>query len=126
THHIYGVYTLHVYTIHLFNGLAYLYFVGVDIDNKAVAAFLIQRRHLFCNQGLLENAHCSLFKRFTTFSTELSTKIRASAFMTSYVLICSAVVTIARCRLRADKATFLFAAGRIRSVFLLSSDSEES
>src|SRR5690606_20346020 len=125
-HHIHGVHALHVYTVHLFNGLANFNFVGIDIDNETVAALFIQCRHLFSYQRLLEDAHCSLFNRFTTFSTELSTKIRASAFMTSYVLMFSAVVTIARCRLRADKAMFLFEDGRTRSVFLLSSDNEES
>src|SRR5690606_32956464 len=86
-HHIHGVHALYVYTIQLFNGLADFNFVRLDIDNKTVAALLIQCRHLFRYQRLLEDAHCSLFNRLTTFSTELSTKISASAFMTSYVLI---------------------------------------
>src|SRR5690606_23019257 len=125
-HHIHGVHALYVYTIQLFYGFADLYFIGLNVDNKAVAAFFVQCRHLFRYQRLFEDAHCSVFNRFTIFSTELSTKIRVSAFMTSYVLMFSAVVTLARCRLRADKTMFLSDAGRTSRVFLLSSDNDES
>src|SRR5690606_29315180 len=115
-HHVERIHTLHVHTILLFHCLLDLYLVGVKVDNKAVPALFVEGRHFFRYQGLLQDAHCALFNKLTTLSIELSTKINLSAFITSYVLILSAVVIFARRMFLPDKVMFLLDSGRISNV----------
>src|SRR5690606_11764737 len=82
-HHIKRIHALHVYAVLLFHRLLDLHFVGVKVDDKAVPALFIQSRNFLRYQWFFQDAHCSLFSKFTTLSIELSTKIRVSAFITS-------------------------------------------